>query len=139
MSLVDYSNMEKEIADAPEAMVLPRGTEVKFRIIDMMTGESDKNGATWYMPVFDVPAEPLVIEFKDFFWDLADLDKLSEKQAARTLRKFRLFATAIDLDYATPFSWVDDLIGMEGWAILGVKKDDEYGDSNSISKYVAMK
>ena len=139
MALTDYSDLEKEIADAPEPKTLPRGAEVKGRIINVRSGISDKNGAQWYSVVFDVPSEPLAMEFNDFFWDLADRDKLDAKAAARSLTKFKNFATAMKLDYSRPFSWEDDLIGLEGWMILGIKKSDEYGDQNTVSKYVAGK
>lgn len=139
MALTDYSDLEKEIADAPEPKIMPNGSEVKARIIAVRDGISDKNGAQWYMPVFDIPSEPLAMEFNDFFWDLADRDKLDEKAAARSLRKFKIFAEAFSLDYSRPFSWTDDLVGLEGWTILGVRKSDEFGDQNTIKKYVAGK
>ncbi|MCJ7761198.1 hypothetical protein MUP59_08700 [Candidatus Bathyarchaeota archaeon] len=139
MSLTDYSDLEKQIADAPEPKTLPRGAEVKARIIAIRSGISDKNNARWYQPVFDVPSEPLAIEFNDFFWDLADKDKLDDKSRARAFTKFKLFATAFSLDYSKPFDWEEDLIGLTGWVILGVKKSDEYGDQNTVSKYVAGK
>jgi len=139
MSLVDYTDLEKEITDAPEPKVLPRGTEVKARIINVREGISDKNGARWYQPVFDVPDDPMVIEFNDFFWDLADRDKLDPKQAQRALYQFKQFASAFGIDYSKPFSWTDDLVGLEGWLIVGVRKDDEYGDKNTVSKYVARR
>jgi len=139
MALTDYSDLEKEIEDAPELTILPRGKEVKARIISVNSGISDKNDATWYMPTFDVPAVPLCKEFKDFFWDLADRDKLDDKAAARALSKFKNFAKCFDIDYSRPFDWEDDLEGKEGDVILGVKKDDEYGDQNTISKYVVGK
>ena len=139
MTMTDYSDMEKEIATAQEMTILPRGSEVLARIIAVREGISDKNNAQWYQPVFDVPDQPLAPEFNDFFWDLADRDKLNEKQAARALSDFRIFAEAFGLDYSKPFSWEDDLVGLEGWCILGVKKDEEYGDKNTISKYVTGK
>lgn len=140
MSLVDYSDLEKEIANAPEPKTLPRGAEVKARIIAVKSGVSDKertNGATWYQPVFDVPSDPMVSEFNAFFWDLASKDKLDAKQVARNMNAFKNFAIAFGIDYSRPFSWEDDLIGKEGWLIVGVKKSDEYGDQNTVSKYVA--
>jgi hypothetical protein len=137
--LADYTDLEKEIAEAPEPKTLPRGSEVKARIVSVRSGISDKNDAQWYQPVFDVPSDPLVNEFNDFFWDLADRNKLDPKQAARSLTKFKNFAAAFDLDYSRPFDWVEDLVGLEGWVILGVKKSDEYGDQNTISKYVVRK
>ncbi len=137
MSLSDYSDLEKEISSAPEPKTLPRGAEVRARIIAVRTGVSDKNGATWYQPVFDVPDDPMVSEFNAFFWDLSDRDKLDAKQAARNMNAFKNFAAAFHLDYSKPFSWEDDLVGLTGWVILGIKKSDEYGDQNTVSKYVA--
>lgn len=139
MSLADYSSIEKEISDAPEPIILPKGSEVKARIIAVRSGISDKNDAQWYQPVFDIPDEPLAKEFNDFFWDLSDCNKLEEKSALNAMRKFKNFANAFDLDYSKPFSWEDDLVGLEGWVILGVKKSDEYGDQNTVSKYLGSR
>ena len=134
--LADYSDLEKEINEAPEPITLPKGSEVKARIISVRTGISDRNGATWYQPVFDVPKQPLVKEFNAFFWDLADRSKLEEKQAMNALRDFKNFAQAFGIDYSKPFSWEDDLIGLEGWVILGSKNSDEYGTQNTVQKYL---
>ena len=136
--LTDYSDLEKEIDDAPEMKVLNAGAEVKARIISVRTGVSDTNDCVWYQPVFDIPDEPLVTEFNDFFWEL-DREKLTEKQFARGLSDFQKFAKAFDIDYSRPFSWEDDLVGKEGWMILGTKKSDEYGDSNTVKKYLSPK
>ena len=139
MTLADYSDIEKDIKEAPEPKILPRGSEVKARIIGCRSGVSDKNDCQWYQPIFDVENDPLVIEFNDFFWDLADKEKLDAKQSNRALTKFKNFAAAFDLDYSRPFDWEEDLINLEGWVILGVKKSDEYGDQNTVSKYVTGK
>lgn len=140
MSLTDYSNLEQEIKDAPEPKILPRGSEVKARIITVRSGVSERGdnaGAQWYQPVFDIPSEPLAKEFNDFFWDLASRDILDEKSYMRALRKFKSFAESFNIDYTRPFDWEEDLIGKEGWVILGIKKSDEYGDGNTVQKYIA--
>lgn len=134
--LTDYSDLEKDIETAEAPKILPRGSEVKARIVTVNEGISDKNGAKWYMPVFDVPDDPMVIEFTDFFWDLADRDKLDPKSVQRAIYKFKTFAKAFGLDYSKPFSWTDDLVGLEGWIIVGVRKSDDYGEQNTVSKYV---
>jgi len=140
MALTDYSDLEHEIKDAPEPKILPRGAEVKARIISVRGGVSEKNGCQWYQPVFDIPNIPEAMEFNDFIWDLIDArDKLDDKQKSRNMTRFKNFTAAFGIDYTRPFSWEDDLIGKEGWVILGVKKSDEYGDSNIVSKYVAGK
>ena len=136
MSLTDYSGMEKEISGAPEPKILMRGEEVKARVIKVNSGVSEKNDCSWYSIVFDVPSDPMVKEFSDFFWDLTQRDKLDPKSVQRSLYQFRSFATAFGVDYSRPFSWEDDLIGKEGWIIVGIRKTNDYGDQNTVSKYV---
>jgi hypothetical protein len=131
--------MEKEIKEAPEPKILAKGTEVKARIIAVREGVSDKNGAQWYQPVFDVPANPMVMEFNDFLWDPLDNAKIEPKQAARNAFRFKTFVQAFGIDLTRPFSWTDDLPGKEGWLIVGVKKSDEYGEQNSVSKYIVKR
>jgi len=141
MTMSDYSDLEKEISEAPEPEILPAGSEVKARIIAVNTGVSEKNNARWYSVIYDVPSETLCPSFSDFFWDLVDRDKLEPKQVQNSLRQFRLFAEAFNIDYSRPFSWEDDLPGQEGWMILGVRKDKtgEYPDQNSVKKYITPK
>jgi len=139
MALTDYSDLEQQIKDAPEPRVLPAGSEVRARIINVRSGISDKNDARWYSPVFDVPDDPMVVEFNTFFWELADRDKLTPKEVQRGIYQFGRFAECFGLDYSRPFSWEDDLNGLEGWVILGLKKSEEYGDQNSIKKFVVKK
>ena len=144
MALTDYSSMEKEITDVPEPTTIKKGTEVKARIISVRTGivekeESDYFGISYFSVSYDVPSEPLSKEFNDFFWDLVDIEKLraiSEKTALGAIRHFRTFAESFGLDYSRPFDLEDDLPGKEGWLIVGIKKSDEYGDQNTVQKYL---
>jgi len=138
MTLSDYSELENEIKDAPEPKILPAGTEVKARIIKVNSGVSDKNDCVWHSVVFDVPDDPMVIEFSDFMWEL-DKTKLDAKSFQRSLFSFKQFTQAFGLDISRPFSWEDDLPGLEGWVILGIRKSDQYGDSNTVKKYVMPK
>jgi hypothetical protein len=140
MALTDYSSMEGEIKNAPEPTVLKKGTEVKARIIKVNSGVvangGDYDGCSYYSVVFDAPDEPLAKEFSDFFWEL-DKEKLSEKDFARAINHFKKFAEAFEIDYSRPFDWEDDLPGSEGWLIVGIKKSDEYGEQNTVQKYLA--
>lgn len=138
MSLTDYSSLEGEINNAPEPRILKRGTEALCRVIAVRSGTSDKNDdCQWYQPVFDVPDDPMVMEFNDFFWDLVDAkDKVDPKQQARNMYKFQTFAKAFHIDLGRPFSWDDDVVGKTGYLIAGTKKTDEYGEQNTVQKYV---
>lgn len=140
MSLTDYSSMEGEIRNAPEPKILPKGKEVKVRIIQVRSGISEKeasNGARWYSPVMDVPDDPMVKEFNTFLWDPLTQDKLSDpKQKARNLDTFKKFIQCFKIDLSKPFDWETDLVGKTGWIITGIQTDDQYGDKNTVSKYV---
>lgn len=139
MSLVDYSDLEQEITDAEEPKTLPKGTEVKARIITVRSGISEKgdyNGCTWFSVVFDVPDNPMAMEFSDFFWEL-NKDLLPAKTYAREIYKMQQFAVSFSVDLSRPFSWEDDLPSKEGWLIVGTKTSDDYGLQNTVSKYVA--
>lgn len=138
MSLTDYSELENEIADAPEPKTLPAGAEVRVKIISVRSGVSDKNDCKWYMPVLEVPDDPMIMEFNKFMWEL-DREKLTPKQYARALNDFQKFATCFGIDYSRPFSWEDDLPGLEGTVIVGVSKSDEYGEQNNVKKMLAPK
>ncbi|MFH1547215.1 MAG: hypothetical protein ABIC57_01895, partial [bacterium] len=81
----------------------------------------------------------MVVEFNAFFWELADRDKLTPKETQRGIYQFGRFAECFGIDYSRPFSWEDDLNGLEGWVILGLKKSEEYGDQNIIKKFVVKK
>jgi hypothetical protein len=143
--LTDYSKMEGEISNVPEPTTLKKGTEVKARVISVRTGvvekdESDYIGISYFSVTFDTPDEPLAKEFNDFFWDLTDGEKLkavSEKTHLGALRHFRNFADAFGLDYSRPFDLEEELPGKDGWLIVGIKKSDEYGDQNTVQKYLA--
>jgi hypothetical protein len=148
MSLSDYSSMEEEIKNAPEPKILPAGSEVKARIIIVNTGISNKNDARWYSVVFDVPSETLCPSFSDFFWDLLDRDKIigadptnGPKQVEGAKRQYRDFGQAFNVDWSRPVNWEDNLPGLTGWMILGVKKDKsgEYPDQNKVNKYISPK
>jgi len=136
--LSDYSSLESRIKDAPEPTILPRGSEVKARIISVNTGISEKNDARWYSVGYDVPDEPMALPFNDFFWEILDEDKIDPGQFMKNLDRFRNFVSAFDIDLSRPFDWEDDLPGKEGWMILGIAKDKtgEYDDKNSVKKYI---
>ena len=140
--LTDYSSMENEIKNAPEPTAIKAGTEVKARIIGVRTGvvekEGDYTGFEYFSVSYDAPDEPIAAEFSDFFWDLSNREKMSEKDFLRALRKFRSFAEAFSIDYSKPFDLEDDLPGKVGWLITGkTKTSDEYGVQTTVSKYIS--
>jgi hypothetical protein len=135
MSFMDFSTVEKEIKDAPKPHILDKGAEVEVRIIGVNEGVSERNNCRWFMPRFDVPRDPMANEFNTFFWNPLDNNKLDEKQKQKNNYNLQQFFACFGVTDLSKFSF-DDLTGKKGWAILGVQKDEEYGDKNYISKYI---
>jgi hypothetical protein len=137
MALIDYSDMEQEILDAQEPTVLPKGTEVKVRIIQVRQGTSAKSGNDYLLPLYEVLGDgmEMVKEVSDFLWVL-DKEALTAKEYARALDQFKKFAKCFGIDLSRPFDPDEDLIGLEGWIIVGLRKSDEYGEQNTVSKYI---
>ncbi len=138
MSLMDFSSLEKEINSAPAPRILNKGEEAELRIIGINEGVSDKNGARWFMPRFDVPRDPMVKEFTAFYWNPLDGAKIESKQKQQNDYAFQQFKEAFKIDLSKPFSF-EDLIGKKAWGIAGVRHTDEYGDQNFVSKWVISK
>jgi len=135
MSLLDLTGILDEIEDSQAPTTAGKGTEQKLRIINVNTGVSDKNKCAWFMPMFEVVDAPLVKEFNTFFW-VPDKDKLEPKQYARTCYDIKVFAQCFGVDISVPIDYNDDLPGKEGWAILGIQNSDDYGEQNTIKKFI---
>ena len=133
MALTDYSDLEQEILDAPEPITLPKGSEAKLRIINHTEGEGEYG--TWHLLTFDIPSEPLAKEIRKFISDPIDVKNAEDKIKTRVYNTFAKFTKCFGIDLSEPFDW-DDLSGLEGWCILGIQKNDEYGEQNTISKFI---
>jgi hypothetical protein len=133
MSLIDYVN---EIKDAPEPYILQKGEEVKVRITNVRVGESE--GRPYWIPMYEVPDQPMANEFSDFFWTLSSDNKeiLTRKQWERNIYNTKCFLECFGVDLTKPFDPEEDFIGLEGWVIVGVKSSEEYGDQNTVRKYI---
>lgn len=133
--LLDLASMDLE--NAPEPSVLDAGTEAKLRIMEVRKGE-DKNGHDYILPRFEVVDEPTAMDFTQFMY-VPDKDWMDEKRLIRAKDSLRKFLLAFEVDLSMKIDLENDLDGREGWAILGVSRDDEYGDKNTIRKFIAPK
>ena len=140
-SMMDLTDLQDEIENAEEPTIAETGEEHHLRIISVGTGTSKSDEGKdrkWFSPVFEVIGAPMVKEFNTFFWQ-PDKENLTAKQYERALYSIQVFAASFDIDLSRPIDFNDDLPGKVGWAILGSKKDDEYGEKNTIRKFVAPK
>lgn len=137
MSMLDLTDLVGEIEDAEEPTIADSGTEQKLRIISVRSG-TDKNDLEYFTPIFEIVDMPMGKEFSDFFY-VPDKDKLSPKQYKRTLYAIKVFTAAFEVDISRPIDYEDDLPGHVGWVIVGTRKSDEYGEQNTVRKYITPK
>ena len=139
MSLLDLTNQMDEIEGAEEPTVAETGEEYKLRIIGCREGDRvDKNTGNkikYFAPLFEIVDAPMVKEFSGF-QDVPNKEAMTEKQYKRSLYGIKIFAKCFGIDLARPIDYEDDLPGFEGWAILGSKTSDDYGEQNTIRKYI---
>ena len=121
-----------DLSDTVEPTVVEPDREYKVRIIGYTEGV-DKNGLSYVQIKLDIPDEPTAKDFTKFLHlpapGMMDPKKLNNtKFALQTFMKTFKLTMPLDLDEA---------IGSEGWAVLGVEdKGDEYGAKNYIKKFI---
>lgn len=122
--------LDMDFSDVVEPRVAAADTEYKLRILDVKEG-TDKNGNPYLMPRFEVVDEVGVKDFS-YFLGLPGAH-MDAKRLNNAKYKLKTFMDAFGIEYSSdPADWV----GLEGWAILGVENNDQYGDQNFIKRFV---
>ena len=125
------SFLDLNFDDVVEPRTVDPDTEYKLRIIDVREG-IDKNQNPYLMPRFEILDE---VGAKDFtyFMGLPNAS-MDAKRLNNAKYKIKTFMDAFGLAYnSDPTS---DWVGSEGWAILGMEENDQYGPQNFIKKFV---
>jgi hypothetical protein len=130
MSIV---NLAGDVNDAVEPIVVAAGEEYKIRIIGC-DSKMNKNDEPYMLPRFEVSDEPLAKEFTKYLpLPFQGMDEKKTNNAKLGLKRlFDAFSFEPSGDFDT-----EDLVGLEGWAILGIEKNDQYGDGNFVKRFVA--
>jgi len=128
MSLLDV-----DVDDAQEPKVMPADEEYKLRTT-RGTIDTDKNDEPYMLVFFEVVDEPLAKDLSHFF--RLPHSGLDAKQSNRVKWDLKIFQEAFSIPSLQGID-ESDLGGFEGWAILGVREDDTYGEQNSIRKFIA--
>ncbi len=116
--------------DVVEPRAVAPDKEYKIRILEVREG-TDKNGNPYILPRFEILDE---VGAKDFtyFMGLPN-DNMDAKRLNTVKFKIKNFLEAFNLDPSTdPSDWA----GSEGWAILGMDDNEQYGEQNFIKKFV---
>jgi hypothetical protein len=126
--------LDIDISDVKEPTAVPGGEEYKLRISDVRQAD-DKNGAPYILPRFEISGEPTAKEFTKFL--RLPHDGLDAKQLNNCKWQLKLFFDTFDIDPSNID--LEDMIGAEGWAILGLEESDEWGEQNFVKKFIAPK
>ena len=132
MSIVSLAN---GISDAVEPIILAADEEFKLRIISC-DSKLNKNNEPYLLPRFEATDEALAKEITKYF--PLPFDNMDEKKTNSAKLGLKRFFDAFDYEVGSEFD-TEDLIGLEGWVILGVETSDQYGENNFIKRFISAK
>lgn len=127
--------LDIDLSDVQEPSAVPGDAEYKLRIVDVRQAD-DKNGNPYILPRFEIPEEPSAKEFTKFL--RLPHEGLDAKQLNSAKWQLKLFFDAFGVDPSS-LNNVDDLVGEEGWAILGLEDSDQWGEQNFVKKFIVPK
>ena len=129
--ILDLTNQAMD--DIPESELLEENSEAELRIVNV-TIDKNKNDEPYILPLYDIPESPNVDEFSHYMaLPFNGQDPVKNKKAKRRLAAW---AEAFGFDLTEKLD-VAEMRGARGWAILGVERDDEYGDKMRVKRYVS--
>lgn len=136
--------LDIDTTEAVEPTAVAGDKEYKIRIVGFIEKEIDnemqkiwltRTGKPCMMPVFEISSEPTAKEF-NYYIGLPH-DEMSEKEKNNSLWALEKFKKCFNVPDGKVD--LDDIIGNEGWAILGLKEDEQYGEQNFIKKFIVPK
>ncbi len=130
-SILDISGLGLD--DTFEPTVVPAGSEHKLRIVSFTSG-TDKRDYNYIMPFFEVLEDPYCKEFGDYI-ALPNESMMSVKELNDSKLHLSSFLEAFGIT-GTQIDFKEE-VGNEGWAILGMGKDQQGEPQNTINNYIA--
>jgi len=127
--------MSINFSDAQEPKVAPAGEEFEVRVVEVKTGDN-KHGDPYFISVFEIPSDPSVKEFSKYY--SIPTESMDAKKLNNSILGIKRLCEALGVPLSDEFN-TDSLIGMQGWAILGIEKDAEYGDKNYVKKFLSAR
>lgn len=113
--------------------------EYKVRILGFNSGV-DKNGNDYYQVRLEIADDPYKKDFTYFLGLPGQYDEAKQMNAKKT--KIINFFLAFNIPAPSSVSEArelfasGDLMGLEAWAVLAEKDNDEYGMQNEVKKFI---
>lgn len=133
------SFIDLALDQTPELSVVPPDQEYQLKIVKV-TAKVSKGEATsgqnLLLFLFSLPEEPdtRMITYPVML-PSSELDEADNNDRKRQLKRV---LEAFDWDVSKGFN-PDELVGLTGWAVLGVESDPQYGEQNKIKAFVVPK
>jgi len=124
--------LDLHLDDVPDLSAVPEG-EYRLRVEQAEVRTSQNTGGDYIYLSFGIVDEPDSFNVSHVL--MLPTDKDDDKTRSSRLRRIKQFVEAVGLDPAQPFE-VEDLIGLECFAILREEEDEEYGVRNRIRRFV---
>lgn len=124
-----------DLNDVPEPTVVRTEEECKLRVTDVKI-DNNRNGEPYALLRFAFTDEPDAKTFTKYFsLPFAGMETDKKNSALRSLK---YFYEAFSIDYSSGEVGIEELIGAEGWAFVGVEEneDSEYGPQNFIRRFI---
>lgn len=139
MGFLDAMDIDSGVAPT----TVPGGAEYQLRIIDVREDDAyddrmprDKNGNPYLLPRFEIMGEPTAKPFTKYLGLPNDSMDAAKQNSSRY--GMQLFLDTFGLN-ASSLANPSDMVGAEGWAILGLEESDQWGEQNFIKKLIAPK
>jgi len=130
MSILDLTQHNMEDVVEPEAV---QEGEYKLRLIECEGVKENASGNPYILPRFEIPEEPTSKDLTHYM--ALPHDGMDAKDLNKTLARLKTFGEAFGVDFGRQVEF-EELAGLEGWAILGHKDDEEYGPQNFVKKFI---
>jgi len=126
----------EDISDVPEPSVVRTEEECSLRITDVKFAQN-KNDEPYALMRFAFVEHADTKTFTKYFpVPHASMD-VEKRNGA--LRNLKYFYEAFEIDYSTGEVGLEELVGAEGWAFVGVdeQEDSDYGPQNYVKRFIA--
>jgi hypothetical protein len=129
---IDLSGVD--LTETYPPTVAEAGSEKKLRIVSFMK-DKDKNQKDYIMPFYEIIDDPYSKEFGDYM--ALPSSEMSPKELNNAKLRLKAFSEAFGIDLTSGTLDVkNDIVGKEGWAILGTGKDQNDEQINRVRRYV---
>ena len=133
------SFLDFNLDEVPELHAVPGNREYRLKVRDANVQESKGDqtaGQDLILMRFNIEDEP---DTKQVTYPIMlPHDSLDEEQNNNRKRQLKRVVEALGLDPASGFN-IEELVGEECWAILTVEESAQYGETNSIKRFINPK